>query len=240
MSLVKSSELKDGKANGHARNGWANGAVPNGMLAEKASADAGKKANGVAGDAQRKRARTFARQQQAAERIATATVELSSGVTEAASASEQLKQAMESIAAAAEEAASASQQSLKATNGLGDLVVRCKTTAEESIDRTGNLQTLLVELRSQIEASIASISSSSDRQGDSVRIVEELERQDGAIGEIVKTVAHIADQTNLLALNAAIEAARAGEHTGWEYARRNSSPSDASWSRVGVRAEPSP
>jgi methyl-accepting chemotaxis protein len=42
--------------------------------------------------------------------------------------------------------------------------------------------------------------------------ITELEKQADEIGEIVKTVAHIADQTNLLALNAAIEAARARQH----------------------------
>ncbi|SKA31542.1 methyl-accepting chemotaxis protein [Consotaella salsifontis] len=166
----------------------------------------------AAAENQKRRARTFARQQQAAERISSATAELASGMTQAASASEQLKQAMDQIAQAAEEASSNAQQSLKAMNGLGNLINRSKAVADESIEKTVALQTQLTEVRGQIENSIAAISQSSERQGTSVRVVEELERQAGVIGEIVKTVAHIADQTNLLALNAAIEAARAGEH----------------------------
>ena len=169
-------------------------------------------AGGASADAQKKRARTFARQQQAAERIATATTELASGVTEAAAASEQLKQAMDMIAQAAEEASGSSQESLKAMTSLTRIVTRCKASADQSIEKTEGLQGQLGKVRDQIEASIAAIANSSERQDASVRVVEELERQAGAIGEIVKTVAHIADQTNLLALNAAIEAARAGEH----------------------------
>ncbi|WP_294646475.1 methyl-accepting chemotaxis protein [uncultured Aureimonas sp.] len=166
----------------------------------------------LAADVQKKRARTFAKQQQAAERIASATTELSSGVTEAAAASEQLKQAMDQIARAAEEASGSSQTSLKAMSALSQIVARCRGVADVSVTKTEALQTQLGAVREQIEASIAAISNSSERQTASVLVVEELERQAGAIGEIVKTVAHIADQTNLLALNAAIEAARAGEH----------------------------
>jgi regulator of protease activity HflC (stomatin/prohibitin superfamily) len=48
-------------------------------------------------EAQRKRARTLAKQQQAAERIAAATGQLASGISEASSAAEQLKRASEAI-----------------------------------------------------------------------------------------------------------------------------------------------
>jgi methyl-accepting chemotaxis protein len=44
-------------------------------------------------DAQRKRARTLAKQQQAAERVASASSQLSAGINEAASAAEELKRA---------------------------------------------------------------------------------------------------------------------------------------------------
>ncbi|CAO4169317.1 hypothetical protein EEDFHM_01457 [Methylorubrum populi] len=49
----------------------------------------------------RRKARTYAKQQKAAERVAAATTELASGITEASSAAEELRKAMEQIAAGA-------------------------------------------------------------------------------------------------------------------------------------------
>ncbi|HCT98761.1 MAG TPA: chemotaxis protein, partial [Methylococcaceae bacterium] len=60
---------------------------------------------------QRRRARTLAKQQQAAERIAAATGQLSSGINEAASAAEELRRASDQIAAGAEEASGAAEES---------------------------------------------------------------------------------------------------------------------------------
>ncbi|MFW9605476.1 MAG: hypothetical protein ACMV0I_02815 [Pseudomonas sp.] len=59
----------------------------------------------------RKRARTLAKQQQAAERVAAAASQLSTGINEASAASEELKRASDQIAAGAEEASGAAQES---------------------------------------------------------------------------------------------------------------------------------
>lgn len=45
-----------------------------------------------------------------------------------------------------------------------------------------------------------------------VALMDELDKHNGRISDIVQTINEISNQTNLLALNAAIEAARAGEH----------------------------
>jgi methyl-accepting chemotaxis protein len=68
------------------------------------SAQAGGKTSAVAtreAEEQRKKARTLAKQQQAAERIAAATGQLSSGINEAASAAEELKRSSDQIATGA-------------------------------------------------------------------------------------------------------------------------------------------
>ncbi|MTJ79429.1 MAG: methyl-accepting chemotaxis protein [Telmatospirillum sp.] len=162
--------------------------------------------------AQKRKARTFARQQKIAERIAAATSQLASGIAEAASAAEELRKASEQIAAGAEEAAGAAQQSMRAVvHGTG-LLNRARENADLSVGKAEILQTLLLGVSDQITKSIGAIGRAAERQVGSVRMVEELERQAAAIGEVVKAVARIADQTNLLALNAAIEAARAGQH----------------------------
>ena len=54
----------------------------------------------------------------ASERVAAATEELASGLTEAAAAAEQLRRAMEQIATGAEEAAGASQEQLAAVRNI--------------------------------------------------------------------------------------------------------------------------
>jgi methyl-accepting chemotaxis protein len=163
-------------------------------------------------DVQRKRARTFARQQKIAERVAAATVEMASGITQSAAAAAQLRKSMEQIATGAEEASGAAQQSLASVTSVAAGIAQVKSKSELSQQKTEQLQILLRELTAQISATVTNIATSAARQLSSVQMVVELEQHAANIGEIVKAVARIADQTNLLALNAAIEAARAGQH----------------------------
>ena len=163
-------------------------------------------------DVQRRRARTFARQQKIAERVAAATAQMASGISQSASAAQELRKSMEQIAAGAEEASGAAQQSLAAVTEVAAGIVQAKDKAEFARQKSEVLQVLLADLNTQIAASVTNIETGADRQLASVKMVGELEKQAANIGEIVKAVARIADQTNLLALNAAIEAARAGQH----------------------------
>jgi methyl-accepting chemotaxis protein len=186
--------------NGHSTNG-ANGS--NGASHGAASREA---------EAQRRRARTLAKQQQAAERIAAATSQLSSGIAEAASAAEELKRASDQIATGAEEASGAAQESLAAFKQVEVSINRQLQNAEFGQTRTEAIQSLIASTTADIAALISNVSVAAQRQNGSVAKVAELEQQAANIGEIVKAVGRIADQTNLLALNAAIEAARAGRH----------------------------
>jgi methyl-accepting chemotaxis protein len=163
-------------------------------------------------EAQRKRARTFAKQQQAAERIAAATGQIASSTAEAASAAEQLKRASELIASGAEEASGAAQESLAATRQVMDSINKQLKAAEVSQSKIEAVQGLASRTSGDIGQLISNVAIAAQRQSASVQLVKELEGQAANIGEIVKAVARIADQTNLLALNAAIEAARAGKH----------------------------
>jgi methyl-accepting chemotaxis protein len=163
-------------------------------------------------EAQRKRARTLAKQQQAAERIATATSQLSSGVNEAASAAEELKRATDQIATGAEEAAGAAQESLKAFEIVTRSIAQQQQASEASQQKAEATQTLVTVITGDVRTLIDNINIAAQRQAGSVDRVAELKQQAANIGEIVKAVGRIADQTNLLALNAAIEAARAGKH----------------------------
>lgn len=163
-------------------------------------------------DAQRKQARTLAKQQQAAERIAAATGQLASGINEAASAAEELKRASDQIAAGAEEASGAAQESLAAFTQVTGSLERQLKSADMSQAKGEASQALVLKTSADIGNLISNVGVAVQRQATSVKMVVELEQQAANIGEIVKAVVRIADQTNLLALNAAIEAARAGKH----------------------------
>jgi len=160
----------------------------------------------------RKRARTMGKPQQAAERIAAATGELSSGINQAASAAEELKAAADQIAAGAEIASGAAQESTAAFRLVVDSIARQLTSADSSQAKAESSEALVARTSNDVGSLVASVTIAGQRQLASVDMVVELEKQAANIGDIVKAVARIADQTNLLALNAAIEAARAGKH----------------------------
>lgn len=180
-----------------------NAAVPSRSTSASSSHDS---------DAQRKKARTFAKQQQAAERIAAATGQLASGVNEAASAAEELKRAADQIAAGAEEASGAAEESTVALRQVVGAIGRQLQNAEAAQTKGNSAYNLIARVNVDVTDLINNVGVAAKRQAASVEMVNELENQASNIGDIVKAVARIADQTNLLALNAAIEAARAGQH----------------------------
>jgi len=152
------------------------------------------------------------RQDKLSERVAAATEELASGLTEASSAAEGLRRSMEQIASGAEEAAGASQEQLAAIKQIVAYLTAARGHAETSRGRTEAVQVVLAETALQITTSVRAIERNAERQGASIEVITEFERRAQEIGEITHTVSRISDQTNLLALNAAIEAARAGDH----------------------------
>lgn len=158
------------------------------------------------------KARTLAKQQQLAERIATATEQLASGIEEASSAAEELGSTMQQIATGASEASSAAEESRAAINQVDKASVVADRNAKESLERADIAKELIENTANDIELLIKGIQDTAKTNFESIRLVGELEVQSNEIGEIVQAVVRIADQTNLLALNAAIEAARAGEH----------------------------
>ncbi|MBR0737000.1 hypothetical protein JQ581_08675 [Bradyrhizobium liaoningense] len=146
------------------------------------------------------------------ERIAAATEELASGLTEAAAAAEELGRSMEQISAGAEEAAGATQEQLGAIKNVAENLAVARREADSSRRLTDATQVLLAEASTQISTSVQAIEKNAERQVATAKVISELERRAQDVSSITGTVSRISDQTNLLALNAAIEAARAGDH----------------------------
>ncbi|MEQ8175664.1 MAG: methyl-accepting chemotaxis protein [Syntrophomonadaceae bacterium] len=158
------------------------------------------------------RARTFAKQQAMAERIASASEQLVAGVEETNAAGQEFSLLMDEVAAAsarggvnAEKMRGASE---RLNNASGEFVVQAELLMEHSnksiTASTDSIQTM--------ENMTRLVKVAANKNTQSATRIEELEVQSQRIGDIVQAVVMIADQTNLLALNAAIEAARAGEH----------------------------
>ena len=146
------------------------------------------------------------------ERVAAATEEFASGLTEASAAAEQLRKSMEQIGTGAEEAAGASQQQLAAIKRIFESLRAARGETDALRRRTENVQILLGDTAERITASARAIERNARRQAATIEIIAELEQRARDISEITQTVSRVSDQTNLLALNAAIEAARAGDH----------------------------
>jgi methyl-accepting chemotaxis protein len=146
-----------------------------------------------------------------AERIAAATEELASGLTQASAAAEELQGAMQQIAVGADEAAGASQEQLSAIRNISGNLAVARSEADNSRRKTEATQLLLADVAAQISVSVRAIEKNAERQMASGKVISELERRAQDVGAITGTVSRISDQTNLLALNAAIEAARAGD-----------------------------
>jgi len=161
---------------------------------------------------ERVRARTMAKQQSMAERIASASEELVAGVEESSTAAQEFARLINEVAVATEQSAHNAEKMQEASGQLSGVAMDLAKIVDE----------LLVEGTQAIKASGESIMNmekmaslvkvAADKNQHSAARISELEVQSQSIGDIVQTVVMIADQTNLLALNAAIEAARAGEY----------------------------
>jgi methyl-accepting chemotaxis protein len=161
---------------------------------------------------QKAKARTLARAQAVAEKLSSATEEVSSAIQQASGAIHELEKTMQQVATGSQEASAAAEESRTAINQIEKASDEANKTATLSKDKVNILQQLAKTTTAEIEALISGVSGAAKANMESAKMIGELERLSDEIGKIVHAVARIADQTNLLALNAAIEAARAGEH----------------------------
>ena len=162
--------------------------------------------------AEKARARTVAKQQSNAERLATASEEMAAAVEQASSASEQMSKSMEQVSVASNQVSVNSETTKNHTVFLSEGAVEVLKKANEYETSVAQLEKNVFETVDAVVELKRSVGETTRKVDDTTGLVDQLKSKADSIGQIVQVVTKIADQTNLLALNAAIEAARAGEH----------------------------
>ena len=158
------------------------------------------------------KSKTLAKQQQLAERVATATTQLSNSIEQGSSAAEELNRSMEQVATAADEASGAAEESRAAINQIEKTSARQNELSNTTLTKVNILKDLAENTITIISKLVEGVNLAAKSSDETAKLIAQLEKQSDEVGNIVQAVIRIADQTNLLALNAAIEAARAGEH----------------------------
>ena len=123
--------------------------------------------------------------------VATAFTDVAKGVEEQAFSTTHISESVQSINNAIDYVGLNYQGVLASSEAR-------QTKITQSNETIGMLDAQMQHLNSVIEATVASM--------------QQMEKQNARIGDILTAINAISDQTSLLALNAAIEAARAGEH----------------------------
>jgi methyl-accepting chemotaxis protein len=104
------------------------------------------------------------------ERVAAATEQFASGLTEASAAAEQLRKSMGQIAAGAEEAAGASQEQLAAIKRIFDGLRTARSETDALRRRTENVQLMLGDTAERITASARAIERNAQRQSGTIEL----------------------------------------------------------------------
>ncbi|MDX8413857.1 MAG: methyl-accepting chemotaxis protein, partial [Mariprofundales bacterium] len=167
---------------------------------------------GAAAAASKNNARTLARQQQMAERLAAATEEMSAGVQEVSAAAEEMQAAFTQVGQAAVRSDELATDALGKIEAAGTIANQCQSNAAFSMDAAKQTQSAATQTQDDVGALSGALDEGATRIRETAQQVQGLSDRAKEVGEIVGGIAQIADQTNLLALNAAIEAGRAGEH----------------------------
>ncbi|MDY0307645.1 MAG: methyl-accepting chemotaxis protein [Desulfovibrionaceae bacterium] len=132
-----------------------------------------------------------------AERVASASEELSASADEQARGAQKQKSQTDSVATAMEEMTATVLEVAQNAAATSQAADEARTSAHQGVDMVGQ--------------AVRGINNVSESAGKLSEVLAQLDAQAAEIGRIINVINDIADQTNLLALNAAIEAARAGE-----------------------------
>ena len=140
---------------------------------------------------EKSRARTVARAQAVAEKLSTATDQVSSAIAEATGAVEELEKTMHTIAAGGDQASTAAEESRAAINQIEKASDNANARAEGSVRRVNEVVALAKATTLDIETLIKGVGDAADGNLESAKMIGELERQSEEIGKIVHAVTRI-------------------------------------------------
>lgn len=153
------------------------------------------------------------------EKIAAATVDVSSKSEELTQSSNEVKQGSEQIASTMQELSSGAESQANSSSSLSEMMdsftkkIQYAYKNGEDVAKTSNEILNITDEGSELmKKSVQQMKTIDAIVKESVTKVQGLDDQTKEISKLVKVIQDIAEQTNLLSLNAAIEAARAGEH----------------------------
>jgi methyl-accepting chemotaxis protein len=132
-----------------------------------------------------------------AQRVASASEELSASADEQARGAQTQKRQTDSVATSMEEMTSTVLEVARNASATSEAADEAQTAARDGVDL--------------VSKAVDGINEVADSAEQLSGVLSALNGHAGEIGRIIGVINDIADQTNLLALNAAIEAARAGD-----------------------------
>ncbi|GAB7022676.1 methyl-accepting chemotaxis protein [Salidesulfovibrio brasiliensis] len=132
-----------------------------------------------------------------AERVASASEELSASADEQARGAQKQSGQTDTVATAMEEMTATVLEVAQNASATSQAAEEARVAAGDGV--------------SMVNQAVSSINNVAESSGRLSQVIGQLDSQAEEIGRIISVINDIADQTNLLALNAAIEAARAGE-----------------------------
>ena len=142
----------------------------------------------------------------------THVMELNQASEQAAGSAESISRTIDDIAKGAEKQADATSATVNSINEIHHLSETINQKANHTREHSHQMKVVIEESIDVVHSLVEGLSQIANRNQESIKGVQQLEKQAKEIGSITYVVGEIAEQTNLLALNASIEAARAGEH----------------------------
>ncbi len=148
----------------------------------------------------------------AVQQVANGAVEQTESVQETVAVMNELRQTINQIARGAHTQAQSANETSAIIKQIAEAIDQVAYTAQGVLEAANQALAVAEDGGSAVEKTIRGMERIRQTAMEASTRVRELGQQSQQIGEIVSLISDIADQTNLLALNAAIEAARAGEH----------------------------